>query len=150
MSGNTILLDIEGIVPVWDMCTLSLNIKYPGEKQVVLCFKPTKTETTLQNEDLHVDMQIFIIIHLQMSSMIEQEQAEPNKLEEVHGVYVSCAVSPCCLLIQLNTADGEPTEKYMVQAFDPSLIDKEIAKEKVALEEIKEMCYGNSKRARPA
>ncbi|KIK75426.1 hypothetical protein PAXRUDRAFT_19013 [Paxillus rubicundulus Ve08.2h10] len=84
MSGNTILLDIEGIVPVWDMYTLSLNIKYPGEKQVVLRFKPTKTETTLQNEDLQTQSEDGT----EMSSMIEQEQAEPNKLEEVHGGYV--------------------------------------------------------------
>ncbi|KIK74784.1 hypothetical protein PAXRUDRAFT_19538 [Paxillus rubicundulus Ve08.2h10] len=165
MSGNTILLDIEGIVPAWDIYTLSLDIKCPGEKWFFVSnprkpkplFKMRTCTLTCRFSLLYIYVLANIIYRqtqsedgTEMSSMIEQEQAEPNKLEEVHGVYVSCAVSPCCLLIQLNTADGEPTEKYMVQAFDPSLIDKEIAKEKVALEEIKEMCYGNSKRARPA
>ncbi|KIJ17977.1 hypothetical protein PAXINDRAFT_9065 [Paxillus involutus ATCC 200175] len=248
MSGNTILLDIKGIVPAWDMYTLSLDIKYPVKRQT-------------QSEDC-----------TETSSMIEQEQAEPNisikdeeecydilvapylslsfrlppyllrifpdcsmvgptqssllsslykvypaysskampsltfhhipanglspsiwslilrnhtcipdtsvprvsetltitlvehsgvtprnketmtsqELEEAHGGYVSCAISPCRLLIRLNTADGEPTEKYMVRAFDSSLIDKEIAKKKAVLEEIKEMCYGNLKHVRLA
>ncbi|KIK74221.1 hypothetical protein PAXRUDRAFT_20096 [Paxillus rubicundulus Ve08.2h10] len=34
MSGNTIILNIEDIVPAWDMYMLSLNTKYPGEKKL--------------------------------------------------------------------------------------------------------------------
>ncbi|KAF8841680.1 hypothetical protein BDN67DRAFT_1010356 [Paxillus ammoniavirescens] len=163
MSGNTILLDIEGIVPAWDMYTLSLDIKCPGEKWFFVS-NPRKPKPLLKTRT-------YALTRRQTQSegctgasgTIEQEQPEPNisikgeaetvtsqELGEAHGGYVSCAISPCRLLIRLNTADGEPTEKYMVRAFDPSLIDKEIAKKKAALEEIKEMCYGNSKRARPA
>ncbi|KIK95743.1 hypothetical protein PAXRUDRAFT_140006 [Paxillus rubicundulus Ve08.2h10] len=85
MSGNTILLNIEGIVPVWDMYMLSLDIKYPGEK-VSHCTSLQQT----QSEDC-----------TETSSMIEQEQDKPNisikdeeeavtsqELKEMHGSYV--------------------------------------------------------------
>ncbi|KIK80238.1 hypothetical protein PAXRUDRAFT_159172, partial [Paxillus rubicundulus Ve08.2h10] len=70
-----------------------------------------------------------------------EEPVTSQELKEVRGGYISCAVSPCCLLIQPNTVDGELAEKYMVRAFDVSLIDKEIAKKRTGLEEIREMYF---------
>ncbi|KIK79376.1 hypothetical protein PAXRUDRAFT_161432 [Paxillus rubicundulus Ve08.2h10] len=145
MSGNTVLLDIKGIVPAWDMYMLSLDIKYPGEKVSIFflhLFLANIIHRQTQSEDRTE------------TSTIEQEQNEPDisiqdeeepvtsqELEEAHGGYISCAVSPCCLLIRPDTVDGEPAEKYMVRAFDVSLIDKEIAKKRMALEEIREMYF---------
>ncbi|KIK80003.1 hypothetical protein PAXRUDRAFT_16027 [Paxillus rubicundulus Ve08.2h10] len=64
ISSNTVLLDIDGVVPAWDVYTFSMDVQEPGQKQMILCVKKdaikkrsvqTQTED-LENKEMFADM----------------------------------------------------------------------------------------------
>ncbi|KAF8833541.1 hypothetical protein BDN67DRAFT_1017432 [Paxillus ammoniavirescens] len=55
ISGNTVLLDIDGVVPAWDVYTFSMDVQEPGQKQMILHVKKDaieKRSVQTQTEDL--------------------------------------------------------------------------------------------------
>ncbi|KAG8220578.1 hypothetical protein J3R82DRAFT_2799 [Butyriboletus roseoflavus] len=71
MSGDTVLLDIEDVIPDWETYTFSLNTVHPGEKKIVLRIKHRAVNSQsveVQTENVITSNEMFVNAASQMDS----------------------------------------------------------------------------------
>ncbi|KAG1719906.1 hypothetical protein EDB19DRAFT_1918431 [Suillus lakei] len=168
MLEDVVLLDIDGVSPVWDTYSFYIDIASPGTKRIVLRFKDITR--FIQNEVDSLDTIDSIIEADQAANEVDQaadnslptdtktiianikveEGVDDIKMEELEYDSVAslpasiCVVSPCNVLTRrCGNLNPNPTNlfapwRYSVQPFDEEDIATEVAKRKRLFDEIEE------------